>query len=197
MSAVYEDRQAYEGGPSVGVECVEGSAYGAAGVEDVVNEDYGFAFDADGGHEALPRCLRFGGVALVVAVGGDVQGAEAVFCGEGRLEGLDACGESRREGHAAGADADEYEVVYAFIGFDDFVGDAGEGAANFVLAENGATDGGRLLRVRDRRLMAPECCGMQRFRLRGGGHVGSPVRIGCGYTCPRHSRLLPRLTGRI
>ena len=187
----------YEGGSSVGVEGVEGGAYGAAGVEDVVNEDYGFTFNADGGHDALPRCLRFGGVALVVAVGGDVQGAEAVFCVEVRLDGLDAGCESRCEGHAAGADADEYEVFYAFIGFDDFVGDAGEGAANLVLAEDGATDGGRLLRVRGRRLMAPECCGMQRFRLRGGGHAGSPVRTGCGYTCPRHSRLLPRLTGRI
>ena len=46
VSAVYEDCQAYEGGSSVGVECVEGGAYGAAGVEDVVNEDYGFAFNA-------------------------------------------------------------------------------------------------------------------------------------------------------
>ena len=171
MSAVYEDRQAYEGGPSVGVECVECGAYGAAGVEDVVDENHGFAFDADGGHEALPRCLRFGGVALVVAVGGDVQGAEAVFCGEGRLEGLDACGESCREGHAAGADADEYEVFYAFVGFDDFVGDAGEGAADFVLAEDGAADGGRVLG------------GVLRgCRMGGCGYISPLIRAGCGYS---------------
>lgn len=199
VSAVYEDCQAYEGGSSVGVECVEGGAYGAAGVEDVVNEDYGFAFNADGGHDAFPCGVWGGGAAgsLVVAVGGDVQGADSCFCVEVRLDGLDAGGESYGEGHAAGADADEYEVFYAFIGFNNFVGDAGEGAADFVLAEDGAADGGRVLRVRGRRLRAPECCGMQRFRLRGGGHAGSPVRTGCGYTCPRHSRLLPRLTGRI
>lgn len=133
----------------MGVECVEGGAYGAAGVEDVVNEDYGFTFNADGRHDAFP-CGVWGGGAverdgLVVAVGGDVQGADSCFCVEVRLDGLDAGCESYGEGHAAGADADEYEVFYAFIGFNNFVGDAGEGAADFVLAEDCAADGGRVL----------------------------------------------------
>ena len=132
----------------MGVECVEGGTYGAAGVEDVVNKDYGFTFNADAGHDALP-CVLWGVGAvgrgrLVVAISGDVQGAESCFCGEVRLDGLDAGGESYGEGHAAGADADEYEVFYAFIGFNNFVGDAGEGTADFVLAEDGAADGGRV-----------------------------------------------------
>ena len=175
MSAVYEDCQAYEGGSSVGVECVEGGAYGAAGVEDVVNEDYGFTFNADAGHDALPCGIWGGGAVgrdgLVVAVGGDVQGAESGFCVEVRLDGLDAGGESYGEGHAAGADADEYEVFYAFIGFNNFVGDAGEGAADFVLAEDGAADGGRVLG------------GVLRgCRMGGCGYVSPLIRAGCGYS---------------
>ena len=41
----------------MGVECVKGGAYGAAGVEDVVNEDYGFTFNADAG---MMLCVLWG-----------------------------------------------------------------------------------------------------------------------------------------
>lgn len=78
---------------------------------------------------------------------------------------------SRTARARAGADADEYEVFYAFIGFNNFVGDAGEGAADFVLAEDGAADGGHVLG------------GVLRgWRMGGCGYISPLIRAGCGYS---------------
>jgi len=80
VSAVYEDCQAYEGGSSVGVECVEGGAYGAAGVEDVVNEDYGFAVETAHRDQGLPRAAVFIFlIGEVIAIRGNIESAQAIF----------------------------------------------------------------------------------------------------------------------
>jgi hypothetical protein len=105
-AAVNEDGEFDFGGATVVKEFVEGRFHGAAGEEDVVDEDDGSAVDVSGD----VRRSEFLGdrvAADIVAVEGDVDGAR--HGGELRVERCEARSEAVGEGDAAVGDAEQEE----------------------------------------------------------------------------------------
>ena len=100
------------------------------GVEHVVDEQNLLVVDGKRDLRAADDRLRPDGVAhQVVAIERDVERAgRHVVAGDL----LQAAREAPRDVDAARTDADQREVIDAFVAFDDFVGDAGEGAADAV-----------------------------------------------------------------
>ncbi|GAB3690627.1 hypothetical protein GCM10028793_08180 [Nocardiopsis oceani] len=114
-------------------EGVEGGANGAAGEEDVVDEDDDAVVEAAGGDLRLAEgpC---GGQAEVVAVHRDVEGSD----GDAEvLDPPDALGKALRERYAARGDTEEGDVFAALGALEDLVGDAGQCPVDLVAVEDG------------------------------------------------------------
>ena len=117
-------------GPAEVDQRVERRARRPAGVEHVVDEQDLAVVDREGDLGAAHERLRPDGVAhQVVAIERDVERAgRHVVAGDV----LERAGHAPGDRHAARAHADQGQIFDAFVAFDDFVGDAGEGAADAV-----------------------------------------------------------------
>ncbi len=111
--------------------CIEGGADGAPFIDHVINEDDD-AIGEVAGHGAFGGGAHADG-AEVVPVKGDVQLTDENVV---LFEGLDLSGEGCGEGNAPRMDANEDNAGEVADFFDDFGGEAGEGAANFVGGED-------------------------------------------------------------
>ena len=69
----------------------------------------------------------------VISVEGEIKGADGDFS---LLEKLDVAGEAMGEGNAASAHTDEDEGIGGLVLLDDFMGNAGEGAADVIRAHD-------------------------------------------------------------
>ena len=131
VAAVHQHDELNRLGPAEIDQRVERRARRAAGVEHVVHQQDLRVVDREGNLGAAHHRLRADRVPhQIVAVERDVERAgRHLVAGDlldARGPGAWRCGTPRR------AHADEREVVDAFVAFDDFVGDAGEGAADAV-----------------------------------------------------------------
>ena len=132
MAAVGEHGELDARGPPVAEQRLDGGADGAAGVEDVVDDDDGALVDREvdvrGVDDGL---LRAAG--QVVAVKGDVEVAE-------RHVGVEQVGdeapEPRGEDRPATMDPDDREPVGLSVLLDDLVRDAYERATDVVAVED-------------------------------------------------------------
>ena len=98
-------------------------------VEDVIDEDDMLARDVDGELGLVDDGL-IGERGEIIAVERDVEDADRRFLA---LDSLDFFRDALGDGDAARADADEDDVVHAFVLFENLVGDAREGAADGAL----------------------------------------------------------------
>jgi hypothetical protein len=125
VAAVDEDGELDAVGAADVAEGIERGAGGASGVDDVINEDDGFAGDVarDGGGVHLAGGL----LVKIVAVHGDIDDSSGDRLGPNFGEGVS---EALGEVDAAALDADENEVAVVFVAFGDFVRDAVERSFN-------------------------------------------------------------------
>ena len=129
---------------------VERGAGRPPGVEHVVHEQDAAIIDGERNVGAADHRLRSDRMAhQVVAIQGDVEGA-----GRHLLAGdlAERAGNAPRERNATFADADERQISDRLVAFENFVRDAGEGAADAV-------------RIHDDRHMTP-LCGLAGPRLK-------------------------------
>jgi len=107
-------------------EGVESGADGAASVENIVHQDDVAAFDIEAQGSGDDDGLGVAG-GKVVAIEGDV---EDTGIDRSLLDLFDQYGETLGDRNAAALNADEAEVVTAFVLFDDLVCEADEGAVD-------------------------------------------------------------------
>ena len=118
VSTVDEDGKLDAGGTAVVDEFVEGGADGAAGEKDIVKEDDVRSLDREGKVGAADGSNR-AKVVEVVAVEGDIEGAERGLASAGVEDVIDALAKNG----AAGVDPDQGQGVFG-MRFDDLCRDA-------------------------------------------------------------------------
>lgn len=128
MSAVDEDGELDHFGSTEIDNGIERRADGATGVKNVVDEHNDFAGDVGENVGRTDYGLRLQS-GEVVAIESDVENAESGFATFGFF---DCLSEALSDGHAAGSDADQNDIVDAAIAFDDLMSDALNGAAHVV-----------------------------------------------------------------
>jgi len=127
MTAINQDGQLDLLCPAHLGERVEGGAYRAPGVEDVVNDHHALAFESDW-NAAVPRGL-LRAKCDVVAERADVEHTD------GNLDCLNVCDDlcdSTRQVCPAGVNAHKYRRAGATLSLQDLVSDAPEGPADVV-----------------------------------------------------------------
>ena len=134
VAPVDQDGQAHDARPAEVHERVQGGADGAAGVQDVVDQDNNLVVDA--GQRQLRVVRRPGGlVGEVVPEHGDVELADDGGGVHGGIGGGDFLGEPDRKRVAAAGNAQQHQVLGAFVGLEDFMGDTSECTVNVRLVE--------------------------------------------------------------
>ena len=138
VPAVDEHGEPYGGGPAEVVHRVERGPDRAAGEEHVVDEHHDLAVDAAGRHLGLVRargsgCLRRSSRYIVTS---SLPTATATPSTAG-----DPLGDPAGEGHPAGGDAEQDEVVGALVALEDLVGDAGQCPGDVTGVEDDARVG--------------------------------------------------------
>src|SRR5690606_27189037 len=132
MAAVDQYRQFHHCRPPQVGEGVEGGADRPARVEDVVDQDHRAVGDV-GGYGRAGEVS--GGASIeVVAVEADVEFADRH---RRPLEALDGLGNGGGQGRPPGVDPHQDDPLGAVVAFDDFVGDAVDGAPDVVGVQNG------------------------------------------------------------
>jgi hypothetical protein len=127
VAAIDEDTERDALGATKIEETVHGGADGAAGVEDVVDEDQVHGVDAERNIRGLQDGL-WSDFGEIVAIESDVERADGHFDAVDAAHGLrDALG----QGHSAAANTDEGEIFCAATFFHDLMGEALQGAVNF------------------------------------------------------------------
>jgi hypothetical protein len=114
------------------VQGIEGRAYGAAGVQDVVDQHHDAVVDAFGWQLGTAEGSR-GPHAQVVAVHRDVEGA---LRDRVPLDLLDAAGEALGERDPSCRDSEEDDVPATFGALKNLVSDPGQGTAYVRCLEN-------------------------------------------------------------
>ena len=128
MAAVDEHAKADAARTAEIEEAVHCGAYGAAGIENVVDKQQISIINGERNFARLDNGLRGDG-GKIVAIESDVESADRDFRFGGGANGFrKALGER----DAAAANADEREILCAAGFFDDFMRQTFEGAANFV-----------------------------------------------------------------
>ncbi len=136
MAPVDEDGELHRAGAAEVAEGVERGADGAAGEEDVVDEDDEAAVEVVTGD--LGAADRAGGLhPQVVAVHGDVEGTDRDLRAGDLFE---LGGQPAGQVHTAGGDAEEHHVVGALGAFDDLVGDTGQDRAMSCASSTGRAE---------------------------------------------------------
>src|SRR5262249_9744811 len=137
VAAIGEDGELDAGRTAVFEQRVDRSADGAAGGEDVVDEDHGAALEVGGAlrvaDDRLPaaRCLPVADVD-VVSVEGDVELAELELDARAFL---DQAAQALRKRHAARVDPDERNGAEVVVALDDLVRDPGKCAFDGLAVE--------------------------------------------------------------
>jgi hypothetical protein len=183
VSAVDKDGKLNAGGAAVVDEFVECGADRASGEKDIVKEDDVGAFNREG--EVRPADGGDGAeVVEVVAVEGDIEGAERGVASAGAEDVIDATAEDG----TAGMDSNEGQGTIG-MRLDDLRRDALDLVADIGRREQGCFDGlahGR--NVARRRSSEKRCIvGWRWVRLpanRAGGLLEAPARLAGGWTGP-------------
>src|SRR5690606_19530680 len=115
-------------------ELVEGGADGAAGVDDVVHDDYGSAIDAAGGQPCLADDRPWSDGHEVIAVECDIEGPDR---DRGTFGALDLGGEALGEVDAAAVDTEESEAVGTAVEFYYLACHPRDGALDGALVQQG------------------------------------------------------------
>ena len=122
-------------GPAEVNEGVQGGADGAAGVQDVIDQDHDLVVDA--GPRQLRGVRRPGGlVREVVAEHGDVELADDGGGVHGGIGGGDFFGQPDCQRIAAARNAQQHQVLGALVGLEDLMGDTSECTVNVRLVED-------------------------------------------------------------
>ena len=134
VAAVGQHREADRGRAPVGKQRLDRGADGAAGVEDVVDQDHGAVAEVEVDVGGVDDGLRGGGLgADVVAVEGDVEVADRQLRpGQLAQEDVEAAGQDG----AAGVDADDRQTIRIGILLGDLVGDPPQRSPQIVVLQH-------------------------------------------------------------
>lgn len=131
MASIDEDTHADTARPAQIEKAVHGGAGGAAGVENIIDQNEILVVDEEWNFRGLDHGLRSDG-GKIVAIEGDIERADGHV---DMREALDRFGEALREWHAAATYADQREIRCAAALFHDFMGQTLEGAIDFFGGE--------------------------------------------------------------
>lgn len=135
VPAVDQHGQAHNAGPAKVNEGVQGGTDGAAGVQDVVNQDDNLVVDS--GQRQLGAVRWPGGlVGEVVTEHGDVQLSDDGGGVHSGIRGGNFLREPDGQRIAAARNAEKHQVLGAFVGLEDLMGDTSECTVNIRMVEN-------------------------------------------------------------
>ena len=132
MTAINEDRELHDSGPTIFVEGIQCGAHGTPGEQDVVNQDHyrSIKVDRNVGHGAGHHWTK----ADVVAKHGDVDAADRHGCG--RIDLMNGPAEFVSDPHPAALQTNQHNARQSTVAFDYLVCNAGDRATNVVGAEH-------------------------------------------------------------